>query len=490
MKRFFLFDKTSKGEGYVPNNLIFAYASGIAGQNLAYFYITNWLKYFYINILHVDPMKISAVFSASYVWDAVNDPIVGAYIDKRKYKPYRKLRPFLLYTPPVIGLLSTLMFANTGLPQGGMIVYLIVIYFLWDLFYSFQDVGLWGMIALSSPHSEERARVSQWVSIGAGAGAAVVGLFQQVRSMLLGAGMSEMQIFFLCALVFGLGGELLSLNAARIPEQVTADESKSENIIQSITVLRHNPKLLLISLARFSLGLSPKVQNAYFFENCTGYTVGKTQITGQTAEFLFGLFGGIPGTGATFFATKIAAKIGGMKKILIVSQITAIAIRTVTFFVGYNTFAKFVIMTLLISLVNLPGAMMDIAYRSLTTDSIDETEVKTGLRTEGISFSMQNFTTKITNGATTLIEGFLLKKLGYDSERKAAGLAQSETFIKWQWPLFCLGPIVGAVLFLIIVSFIKDSDELRADTERRLKELRAQRAAANTPEKAESVGVK
>ena len=186
---------------------------------------------------------------------------------------------------------------------------------------------------------------------------------------------------------------------------------KSESVLQSITVLRHNPKLLLISLARFSLGLSPKVQNAYFFENCTGYTVGKINITGQTAEFLFGLFGGIPGTAATFFATKIADKIGGMKKILYISQFTAIGIRVITFFVGYNTFAKFIIMTLLISLVNLPGSLMDIAYRSLTTDSIDETELKTGLRTEGISFSMQNFTSKLTNGATTLIEGVLLLSL-------------------------------------------------------------------------------
>lgn len=480
MKKLFLFDKSSKGEGYVPNNLIFAYASGLAGQNLTYFYITNWLKYFYINILHVDPMKISTVFSASYIWDAVNDPLVGAYIDKRKYKPYRKLRPFLLYTPPIIGLLSTMMFVNTGFKEGGMIVYLVFIYFLWDLVYSFQDVGLWGMIALASPHSEERARISQWVSIGAGAGSAVVGLFQQIRSMLLGAGFSEMQIFFGCALVFGLGGELISLNAARVHEQVAASEEKHEGFLQSIAVLRHNPKLLLISLARFSLDLSPKVQNAYFFENCTGYTVGKMNISGQTAEFLFGLFGGIPGSCASFFATKISKRIGGMKKLLLLSQFTAITIRIITFFVGYNTFAKFIVMTLLISLVNLPGAMMDIAYRSLTTDSIDETEIKTGLRTEGISFSMQNFTSKMKNGAVTLIEGFFLNALGYDSKRKEAGLPQNDKFLKAMWPMFSLGPIVGAVLFLIVISFIKDSDELRAETERKLKEMRALRSSTTS----------
>jgi Na+/melibiose symporter-like transporter len=477
MKTFFLFDKKSRGDGYLPNNVVFTYAASMAGQNLTYFYITNWLKYFFINVLKVDELRISSVFSASYIWDAINDPLVGAYIDKRKYKPYRKLRPFLLYTPPVIGILSVLMFINTGnMSETGKLVYLVLIYFLWDFFYTFQDVGLWGMVALSSPHSDERGRVSQWVSIGAGAGSAIVGVFQQLRTMMTGAGLKDAQIFFIFAVVFGLCGELISMNAYRVHECVAADDKKEESFLQSIAVLRHNPKLLLICLARFAQAFSPKVQNAYFFENCTGYKVGNVEISGQSSEFLYGLLGGIPGTFATFFATKIADRIGGMKRVLVVSQVTAIVIRAATYFVGYNTFAKFIIMTLLISLVNLPGSLMDIAHRSLITDSIDETELKTGLRTEGISFSMQNFTTKMQNSATTMIEGILLKKLGYNKEAKAAGLPQSEHFIKWQWPMFVLGPAVGSVFYLIIILFIKDDKQTKLETERKLKAMREERA--------------
>ena len=472
MKSFFLFSKETKGEGYVPNNEIFALASGLTGQNLTYSYTSSWLKYFCVNILHMDPAKVGGIFSLSHVWDAINDPIVGGFVDRRNYKTGMKLRPFLLYTPPFLGILVSLMFINVNFSENGKIAYILVLYFLFDLFYSFQDVSLWGMIALSSPHSQERSRVAQWVSIGAGAGGALVGTFQQVRSILTSLGMTDVQIFLICAFVFGLGGELLSMNAYRMKERIHTEVPKDESLLSSLTILRHNPTLLLISLARFSQGFSPKVQNAYFFENCVTLKVGNSTVNGQTAEFMYGLFAGIPGTFAMFFANKIADKIGGMKRILLSSQIFAIGLRVLIYFVGYNSLPKFIIMTVLTSLINLPGSMMDIAHRSLTSDSIDEVEYKTGIRSEGVSFSMQNFTTKMTSGVSSIIEGQLLKRLGYDSYAKEAGLAQNETFIKWQWPMFVLGPVVGAVLYLIIICFVKDNKERREEIEQTLKERR------------------
>lgn len=468
MKPFFLFSKETKGEGYVPNIEIFSYAAGLAGQNLTYAYVSNWLRYFCINLLHMDPVKVGTIFSASHIWDAINDPVIGAIVDRRKYKPYMKLRPYLILFPPIIGIIALSMFLNFNMSEGARIIYLLVTYFVFDFFYSFQDVSLWGMIPISSPHSEERSRVAQWVSIGAGAGNVVVGVFQQIRTMMNSAGLSDMQVFFICALIFCFGGELLSMSAYRIKERVAVPSPKGESLVQSLLVLRHNPTLIFISLARFSQGLSPKVQNAYFFENC----VSLGSMNGQSAEVLYGFCSGVLGTPVMFFSTKVAEKIGGMKKILVTSQVFSAVLRIAAFFVGYNTIPKFFIMTALMAVVNLPGLMMDIAHRSLTSDSIDEVELKTGLRTEGVSFSMQNFTTKMTSGASTLIEGFLLKHLGYDSNAKELGIPQNDRFIKWQWPMFMLGPVVGSILYLFFISFVKDNKEKKLEIERQLRERR------------------
>lgn len=473
MRPFFL-SKETKGEGYVPNIELFSYSAGLAGQNLTYFYVSGWLRYFCINLLHIDPAKVGTIFSLSNVWDAVNDPIIGAIVDRRKYKPHMKLRPYLLWVPPILGIITLAMFFNIHASENFQIAYILIMYFVYDFFYSFQDVSIWGIIPLSSPHSEERSRVAQWASIGAGVGSAVVGAFQIIRSILNSIGLSDSKVFLLCAAVFCLGGELMSMNAYKMQERVCVPYEKDESVLQSLFVLRHNPTLIFISLARFSQGFSPKVQNAYFFENC----VQLGSMNGQTAEVVYGAASGVLGTPVMFFATAVAKKIGGMKRILVLSQLFSAVLRITAFFVGYNTIPKFIIMTALMAVVNLPGQLMDIAHRSLTSDSIDEVELKTGLRTEGVSFSMQNFTTKMTNGATNLIEGFLLKLLKYDSERKAQGLAQNETFLKWQWPMFMLGPVVGALLYLLFISFVKDDKEHKKEVERLLKEKREQRAQA------------
>ena len=473
MKTFFLFSKETKGEGYVPNNEIFAYASGLAGQNLTYSYVSGWLRYFCINLLHMDPVKVGSVFTLSHVWDAINDPVIGAIVDRRNHKPYNKLRPYHLYFPPILALISLAMFFNFNLSENMQVAYILVTYFMFDFFYSFQDVALWGLIPLSSPHSEERSRVAQWVSIGAGAGSVVVGAFQMIRSALNSAGLNDKTVFFICAILFCVGGEVLSMNAYRMKERVAMPPEKGESVLQSLLVLRHNPTLIFISLARFSQGFAPKVQNAYFFENC----VKLGSMNGQTAEVVYGACSGVLGTPVMFFATKVAEKIGGMKRILLSSQIFAVVLRIIAFFVGFDTIPKFIIMTALMAIVNLPGQMMDIAHRSLTSDSIDEVELKTGLRTEGVSFSMQNFTTKMTSGASTLIEGFILKFLGYDSTAKEMGLQQNAKFLKWQWPMFMLGPVVGSVLYLFFISFVKDDKEKKKEIERKLRERRAQNQA-------------
>ena len=473
----YFFQKEPKAEGYVANRDILNYAVGLTGQNISYGYISGWIRYFCINLLKIDPKKVGNIFSLTYVWDAINDPIVGATIDRRRHKPYRKLRPYLLYFPPIIGALSALLFMNVPFDENGKIVYIFVIYLVWDFFYSFQDVGLWGMIALASPHSNERARIAQWVSIGAGAGGAICGLFQQFRTMLNSAGIDDMHVFIIFGAFFGLGGEILSMRAHKINELVDGGEPE-ESVFKSLTILRHNPTLLLISLARFSQGFCPKVQNAYFFENAITFTNGKS------LEVLFGLLAGIPGTGAIFFANKIAEKVGGMKKLLVISQVAAIGIRVIAYFVGYDSWPQFIIMCALISLVNLPGSLMDIAHRTLTSNSIDEVELKTGVRSEGVSFSMQNFTTKMTTAVTTFIEGRMLSYLKYDSSLLELGKKQNAKFLKWQWPMFMLGPVVGAILYLIIISFVKDSKEHREDVERQLKERKEALEKQNSSQKA------
>lgn len=472
----FLFSKKAD-EGYVPNIDLFAHSVGLCGQNMTYSFVAGWWFTFCIDILGIDPRKVGAITSISRLWDAVNDPLIGSLVDKIRFKNGEKLRPYTIITPPIIGVLSLLMFVKFNFAPGVILALMMVLYFFWDLTYSFQDVALWGLIAVSSPHSEERTRVAQWISIGAGAGAALVGLFPNMLgdNVLNALHTNVATMYLVGGLIFGLGGELLSMSAYRQKERIKAETEKSDSIKDIFSGLMHNKVLLTISLARFLQQVTPVLDWIHFFESSVSYDIGSVHIDGGNAQFLFGLVTGIPGTFCLFAATKIVDKIGGRKRLLVSSQIFAIVLRVISYFVGYKSIGQMAVVMVLYSVMQIPAMMMDICHRSLISDSIDYVEWKTGVRNEGISFSIQNFISKMQSAVTSLIKGGILSLLHYD-QTITRKYNQNATYIKWQWPIFMLGPVVGAVMYLIVICFVKDDKALKEQVERELKERRELRA--------------
>jgi len=469
-------------EGRIPGKSLFAYAAGIAGQNMHYGLISGWLFYFCNTVLKIGAEAVGIITGISRLWDSINDPIIGALIDRHTFKKSgEKLRPYLIYLPAIIGILSLFMFKDWGLDGNKALIYVLVFYLIWDLFYSMQDVALWGMLALSSPRSEERARAAQWTAIGVTAGGALAGLVPLVKDIAINNfGVTDKSFFLAAAVILGLGGQLISMSAFKMKESVKNDNKEKESLFEAIFVLRHNKTMLLISLARILEYIKLSVPWAYFFESQVFYKVGATEIGGGTVQFVYGLLTGAPGTFAQFAATKIVDKVGGMKKVLVLAQVSSIVLRVISYFVGYNKIWNILIVALFMGLQSIPAFMVNIAHRSLMSDSIDYVEYKTGKRTEGITFSMQNFATKIGEALSLFINGKLLTLVGYN--QNIAMTAQNGLFMKWQWPMFILGPIVGAILYLIVIVFVKDDKEERKMIEAALQERRKEIAGKNREE--------
>jgi Na+/melibiose symporter-like transporter len=139
---------------------------------------------------------------------------------------------------------------------------------------------------------------------------------------------------------------------------------------------------------------------------------------------------------------------------------------------------------LLMGLQSIPANMVNIAHRSLMSDSIDYVEYTTGKRTEGITFSMQNFATKVGEAISLFISGKLLTAVGYN--QNIGMTVQNAVFMQWQWPMFILGPVVGAILYLIVIVFVKDDKEQRKQIEQELK-FRREKMVENAEEELESI---
>ncbi len=498
---FKFFFSSEESDTQVANNRLLSYALGLAGQNANYGFVSNRLFVFLNTVLKIDSRKTGLITGFSTLWDAINDPIIGTLVDARKFKPGNKLRPFLLYLPPIIGLLTALMFFDFGFNEMQTVAFVVAVYLFYDIIYSYQDVALWGMIPLSSPSSDERGRVSQWATIGAGAGSTVASLFPQIRQSIVDLGIAnEKTAYFIGAVVFGFGGMLVSMLAYRMREKVVYTQTEeNKGVLKNLAALRYNRTLLIICLARFVACFSLTLPWEYFFETQgISYKVFGMEFSGATVQLLYGIIPGIPGAFAMFFSAKIAQKIGGMKRILVIAEVLSVSIRLICFFLGANdrflNFGVLLAIMALVSIINIPTSMKDIAHRALISDSIDEVELKTGERTEGISYSMQNFISKLTGAASKFIQGYLLRWLGFNEKiTDAAGHVLEGTaairahdaasrLVKYRWHQFMPGPAIGSALYLIVILFLKDD---RAHTQEVERLLREKRAAAEVKEAAE-----
>lgn len=457
----------------VSNKELLRYAMGIAGQNITYGLVANWFFYYCSDVAYLDIMAIGVVLGAARIWDAINDPLVGIFIDRHTFKNGEKMRPYLKWFALPIGVATMLMFTDVGLEGTAMLVFITAMYFLWDILYSFQDIAQWGMTARITTSSEERGRVAQFARIGGMVGGWLPGLIPLMVANYDKIGITESQLFAILGALFGVGGMAISMFAYSAKERATVTTTKG-SISNDYKLLFKNKLAMLLVLGNILSSVTFYVDSIYFFKymvhlNLFGYT-----IDGITLGFVFGLVVGLPGGVGIFFAHKMSKKVGGMRNVLLIAVVLDVVCRIAAYFVGFDGY-RILVTGVLLMVAGIPNNMRGVACTTLWGDSIDYMEWKTGQRNEGVVFAMQNFVAKITRGISTFFMSVSLSIIAFDSSRYEAGIPQEASFYKYIWPIFMLGPALGSLLYAIPLLFIKYNLKERNQIEQDLKIIRENR---------------
>lgn len=480
IKSFFAY----KSDREVQNKELLDFAIGVAGQNQAYNIVSSWLMYFCTDLIGIDALLIGTVLGVMRIWDAFNDPIVGTIVDRHVFKNGEKLRPFLKIMALPVGILTAMMFVDYGfLPEPWTGVYLIVVYFLWDFLYSFQDLSMWGMTSMISTHSSERARAAQFGRIGAMVGGWIPGLIPLMIENLPKFGISEMTIFTVLGIAMGIGGMSLSMFTAKTKERAPVYKPEGK-FSDSIKLIFQNKIAMALVIAAILSNFTLSLQDVYFFKYMVSVNIFGLTVEGLNVKFIYGLVVGLPGSAAMFVATWIAKKLGGMKRTLIIATILNIVIRVISYFIGYEGWRIFIVM-IVMGIGGIPNGLNGIATTTIWGDSIDYMEWKTGHRNEGSVFALQNLVAKIGTGISTFTTGLALKIMDYDPDVADAivDYVPSETFFKLAWPLFILTPALGQLFYLIPLLTIKYTEKQKKEIER---ELKIRREAAKIDERVKS----
>jgi len=201
---------------YVSKKEQVNYLAGLSGQNLVYSLIGgSFFTYFMTDIAMFPAAVVSIILIAMKVWDGVNDPIVGSFVDRHSFKNGEKLRPFLRYTPLPVGVFTVLIFLVFSTEESLLwlrVSYFIIMYIAWDIAYTLQDVAIWGITASVSPISDERDNFIKWArtvgSLCYGIFNMLIPMFIEMIALRTQNKMSLVTLVF--AVIFGLGGGMLS----------------------------------------------------------------------------------------------------------------------------------------------------------------------------------------------------------------------------------------------------------------------------------------
>lgn len=475
----------SEAKNYIPvkerNNFVF----GLCGQNMVYSLIgASFFNYFLTDIAMFPALIVSALLIAMKVWDGVNDPIVGSFIDRHTFKNGEKMRPFLKYTPLPVGITTVLLFLVFSTKEDLLwlrVAYFVIMYICWDLAYTVQDVCIWGITASVSPNSAERDRFVQWArTIGSCVYSALSVGIPAVLEMIANAkGVSMAFITFVFAVIFGLGGAMISYRCYYAQERVHVNQQEQQaSMAESFLLLFQNKMLLLVTLSNLfgALGFGASLVTYFFKYEISADFLGKDSIIGALGlTTIYFIITGLPGFIGMLLADKLKKWLGNYVNVLIMIQVVNIIARIIAFAVGFEG-NKLWISMIIIGIGSIPSGAASIAQTAIFCDSIDYMEWKTGKRTEGITFSMQTSFTKVSSGITAGLASLALAVLGYKAIDDSAAVfvgTQTAAFDSWIWPLVVLTPAIASVLYIVPLLFVKYTKEKRAIVESDLLARRA-----------------
>lgn len=333
------------------------------------------------------------------IWDAVNDPMMGAIIEGSHMK-FGKFRPWILMGAVLTGAIIIAMFNVQSLSGWSFVVFMAVMYLLWESAFTMNDIGYWSMLASLSSKKDQRNSATMLTVVFAGVGAFIA---QGGISFLYPGNVRQAfrWISIAVALVFVAMQTIMVLFIRERPRAVMEKKEKV-SLKQMWDTIRKNDQVLWMTLSMlfYNVGSSLLVglaYNLYYLE--IGYD-------GNAIVFIaiFGIFN----IAAQAFYPKLAQKLG-RKKLQTWSILVACVGYLGIALLGWTNILPFNLITLSIFgvFVFVGQALFYMASIINMTNCVEYNEYKRGERNEAVVSTLRPFMAKFADalkyGIVTLV---------------------------------------------------------------------------------------
>lgn len=151
------------------------YMLGDAGNLFVLTYVSSFLKVFYTDVLKIAPKKVANLFLFTRLWDAINDPLWGAVVAKRKPDKNGKYRSYLKWIAIPLAASQLLCFMNIrSFTEKDWIIlaFAYVTYIAFGMLYTGMNVPFGSLASVITDDPDGRTLLSTFRTIGGGIGGA------------------------------------------------------------------------------------------------------------------------------------------------------------------------------------------------------------------------------------------------------------------------------------------------------------------------------
>ena len=212
-------------------------------------------------VLSTDPEQFKSQYAVitvamiiALIWDGINDPIMGFLLEKCHFKS-GKFRPWIEIGAIgnafcVIGMFLTPMIIPV-IRGWVYVIFMLIMYILWDVFFTMNDIGYWSMLPALTNDPEQRAKLTTTTAIAASIGTFLMNIAMFVLPGTFAGSTIQIYAFagVMVALMFLVTQTFVYLKCkekARDEEQEKISENSS--ILDLFKVVIKNKQLLFAAL--------------------------------------------------------------------------------------------------------------------------------------------------------------------------------------------------------------------------------------------------
>jgi sugar (glycoside-pentoside-hexuronide) transporter len=470
---------TSASPGTVNTMLKFGwktricYAMSDFGCNFSWQYVASFLMIFYTDVFGIKAAVVSVLILIARLWDALNDPVVGALADRTKHKLGR-YRPWILYGALPCGIFTILVYwAHPAWGDSAKIIYAFVTYCILVLAYTCVNLPMGTLAGVMTQDIDERSKLT---TIRMFAAMLAIGLLNTFAPMIVGyftgnaaPGDVEAKVtgWLVTSIIFGIifsGTQFFTVFGCK--EVVGPSESQKSTakipLGKMFMTSMKNTEFIKVFLLQAVMGFNVYGRIAIYSYYFTYYAGDFSKMA------LFSAVGIIPSIlGAALFDV-VYQKVGSKGKVGMWGYIVAGILCCLTFFINPNTnWTLFLVIAFIYAITFGFGAS---AIYGVIPDSVEYGEWKTGERNDGFQYAFISFMNKFGIAIGNALLMVVLSVVGY-----VPNVEQSDTVRLW---LNLLMTFIPGVFYFVGAALFGSLKVNRATFAQMLKDIEAKKAHA------------